>query len=32
MYSLHDDKALFDMDPEIQFLLRQGQVCIDYSY
>ena len=24
---LHEDKSLFDMNPQIQFLLRQGQVC-----
>ena len=24
---LHEDKGLFDMNPQIQFLLRQGQVC-----
>lgn len=25
-FRLHEDKALYDMDTEIQFLLRQGQV------
>lgn len=26
LFRLHEDKALYDMDTEIQFLLRQGQV------